>query len=137
MKNIVKITLVAILFVVSSCGTSNKAVTTKAKKITKAAVVKKADPFVGTWSLVIAGTPQGDMAGKMKITKADNKYAGVLSTPMGDLPFSNFKIVDGKLSGGFDVQGLELNLSGTFKGDTFTGAVSGMGESFTTTGKKE
>lgn len=127
MKSTLKLTLLLFIFVATSCGTTKKV-----------AEVKKVDPLVGNWALVIKDTPQGDLPIKMVISKdGSNNYAGTLNTAFGDLPLENFKIVDNKLTGGFAAQGLDFSLSGTFKGTVFEGSVFGMGESFTANGKKE
>ena len=127
MKKAIQISLMIMLFVATGCSSSKKVV-----------AVKKADPLVGNWAMVIKGTPQGDLPAKMIISKDEsNSYSGVLSTTFGDLPLENFKIGNNKLSAGFAAQGLDFSLTGTFKGKDFEGAVSGMGEIFTANGKKE
>ncbi len=110
------------LFILTSCGTSKSA---------------KVDPYIGSWSLLIEDTPQGDMASTMTLFKNESgAYAGNLSSDLGSFILSNLKIIDGKLSGAFVVQDMDFDLTGTFEDMLFKGYVSGMGADFKANGKK-
>lgn len=111
------------LFLVTSCGSTKKVV--------------KADPYVGEWSLVISGTPQGDVSATMTISKNEaGEYTGIVNSDMGAMNLNNVKIVESKLSATFVAQDIDFGLTGTFEDMLFNGYVSGMGEDFKTDGKK-
>ncbi len=127
MKKAIQISMMIVLFVATSCGSSKKV-----------AEVKKVDPLIGTWAIVIKGTPQGDVPVKMILKKDENKqYQATLSSVFGDLPVAGLKIEANKMSGNFLVEGLDFSLGGTFKETVFEGSVFGMGESYVANGKKE
>lgn len=110
------------LFLFASCGSS--------KSI-------KVDPYIGSWSLLIEDTPQGDVSATLTILKAeDTSYSGALSSNLGNFKLSNFSIVENKLSGVFVVQDIDFDLTGNFEETVFKGFVSGMGADFKANGKK-
>ena len=110
------------LFLVTSCGTS-KAI--------------KVDPYIGTWSLLIENTPQGDVNSTLTILKnEEGDYSGTLSSDLGAFKLNNFSVVENKLSGTFVVQDMDFDLTGNFEDAIFKGFVSGMGADFKSDGKK-
>jgi hypothetical protein len=110
------------LFILSNCG---------------AGKMPKVDPYLGTWSLLIEDTPQGDVNATMTILKNEaGAYTGTLSSDMGAFKLTNFNIEANKLSGVFVVQDMDFDLTGDFVETTFNGFVSGMGADFTTSGSK-
>jgi len=110
------------LFVFTSCGSS--------KSI-------KVDPYIGTWSLLIEDTPQGDVASTMTIMKNEaGAYTGTLSSDLGTFNLSDLSIAESKLSGVFVVQDMDFDLTASFIESTFKGFVSGMGADFKANGKK-
>lgn len=110
------------LFLFASCGSS--------KSI-------KVDPYIGSWSLLIEDTPQGDVSATLTILKDENTYySGALSSNLGNFKLSNFSIVENKLSGVFVVQDIDFDLTGNFEETVFKGFVSGMGADFKANGKK-
>ena len=84
---------------------------------------KLANSVVGTWNYTISDTPYGDVAGVMNIAKAGDGYAGTLTTDEGTLELKNVKISDSKLTCTFTAQGYDLDMDGTFEGDSFKGEV--------------
>ncbi len=111
------------LFIISSCGTSKSAA--------------KVDPYVGDWSLLIEGTPQGDVSAVMNILKNEaGEYTGTVNSDIGLIDLNNVKIVESRLSATFVTQDMDFDLTGTFEDVLFKGYVSGMGADFKADGKK-
>ena len=110
------------LFILTSCGAGKNV---------------KIDPYIGTWSLLIEDTPQGDVTSTMTILKnEEGAYSGTLNSDMGTFKLSNLSIVENKISGVFVVQDMDFDLTGNFEDTIFKGFVSGMGADFTANGKK-
>jgi major membrane immunogen (membrane-anchored lipoprotein) len=110
------------LFLLASCGSSK---------------IAKVDPYIGSWSLLIEDTPQGDVSATLTILKSeDGNYSGSISSDMGTFKLSNLSIVEHKISGSFVVQDMDFDLTGTFEDTLFKGYVSGMGADFKSNGKK-
>jgi hypothetical protein len=110
------------LFFLASCGSSKSL---------------KVDPYIGSWSLLIEDTPQGDVPATLTILKSeDGNYSGSISSDMGTFKLSDLSLVAHKISGVFVVQDIDFDLSGTFEANTFKGYVSGMGADFKANGGK-
>ena len=107
----------------TNCGTSKSAV--------------KVDPYIGAWSLLIEGTPQGNVSAIMMITKNnEGVYSGRVNSDVGEFDLYDVKIMDNKLSAGFMVQGAEFDITGNFDDVLFKGYVSGMGEDYSANGNR-
>lgn len=107
----------------TNCGTSKSAV--------------KVDPYIGAWSLLIEGTPQGNVSAIMMITKNnEGVYSGRVNSDVGEFDLYDVKIMDNKLSAGFMVQGAEFDIIGNFDDVLFKGYVSGMGEDYPANGNR-
>ena len=110
------------LFLVTNCGSSKNA---------------KIDPYIGAWSILVEGTPQGDVSSTLSILKNEGgDYSGTLNSDLGAFNLNNFKIMENKLSGTFVVQDIDFDLTGNFEDTVFKGFVSGMGTDFKSNGKK-
>jgi len=110
------------LFILTSCGAGKNV---------------KVDPYIGSWSLLIEDTPQGDVAATLTILKSEaGDYSGTISSDMGAFKLSNLSIVEHKISGVFVVQDMDFDLTGNFEDTLFKGYVSGMGADFKANGKK-
>ncbi|WP_417371012.1 hypothetical protein [Gelidibacter japonicus] len=108
---------------ITNCGTSKSAV--------------KVDPYIGAWSLLIEGTPQGNVSAIMMITKNnEGVYSGRVNSDVGEFDLYDVKIMDNKLSAGFMVQGAEFDITGNFDDVLFKGYVSGMGEDYSANGNR-
>lgn len=108
---------------ITNCGTSKSAV--------------KVDPYIGAWSLLIEGTPQGNVSAIMMITKNNvGVYSGRVNSDVGEFDLYDVKIMDNKLSAGFMVQGAEFDIIGNFDDVLFKGYVSGMGEDYPANGNR-
>lgn len=108
---------------ITNCGTSKSAV--------------KVDPYIGAWSLLIEGTPQGNVSAIMMITKNnEGVYSGRVNSDVGEFDLYDVKIMDNKLSAGFMVQGAEFDIIGNFDDVLFKGYVSGMGEDYPANGNR-
>ncbi|PTM07235.1 MAG: hypothetical protein DA407_10645 [Bacteroidetes bacterium] len=110
------------LFILTSCGAGKNV---------------KVDPYIGTWSLLIEDTPQGDVSSTMTILKNEQgAYIGTLNSDLGTFNLSNLSIADNKIAGVFVVQDMDFDLTGNFEDAVFKGFVSGMGTDFKANGKK-
>lgn len=108
---------------ISNCGPSKSVI--------------KVDPYIGSWNLLIEDTPQGNVSATMTITKnTEGTYSGSVNSDVGAFDFYEIKIMDGKLSAGFMIQGAEFDIIGNFEDLHFKGYVSGMGEDYQTNGNK-
>ena len=106
MKHYYYVVWVAVVLLVASCA---------AKKIV--------DPAIGAWEYTVSGTPNGDYSGIMYIAKEGEMYTGKLTGDTGELSLDDVKIESGKMTCSFSAQGYELDMEGTFEGESFTGDV--------------
>ena len=78
---------------------------------------------IGKWNYTVADTPYGDVSGLITIDQYNGRYTGTLESSLGSSALKNLNIQGNKLSTMMDLQGTELGMKGTFKGDTFSGQV--------------
>ena len=90
----------------------------------------KVDPYVGQWDYTFPTMDGGEMDAVMTITKAEEGYAGTLSSDMGSVDLNNLTIEEGQLSALFDIQGYEITMKGTFEGDQYNGTTMVDGNEF-------
>lgn len=83
----------------------------------------KEDAYLGDWEYLVEGTPNGDVTGVMNISKEDDAFVGKLMSDMGEIGLNDLAIVENKLSANFDIQGMTLDMDGTFDGPKFTGTI--------------
>ena len=83
----------------------------------------KEDAYLGDWEYLVEGTPNGDVTGVMNISKEGDAFVGKLTSDMGEIELNDLSIVENKLSANFDIQGMTLDMDGTFDGPQFTGAI--------------
>ncbi|WKN40467.1 hypothetical protein [Tunicatimonas pelagia] len=118
MKTLVSFSLTSVLFVallwLTSCASS--------KTMTY-------DP-AGTWNYTVTGTPSGTVDGTMVISKNGDSYTGEMQSALGNAALDNLKIEDNALNASLYFQGTELNVTGTFEGNTFDGEVVAGYDSF-------
>ena len=93
--------------------------------------------ILGDWEYLVEGTPNGDVTGVMNISKEDDAYVGKLISDMGEVLLNDLSIVEDKLSANFDIQGMTLNMDGTFEGPQFTGTIAVDYNSFPMTATKK
>ena len=81
---------------------------------------------VGSWDYTVTGTPNGDYAGTMIITKIKKQYAATLNSQGGDLPFKKFSFdpKTKKSTGDFDYQGTPIYFDATVKETDMEGNMS-------------
>jgi len=79
--------------------------------------------YLGDWEYLVKDTPNGDVNGVMTISKEGEIFKGVLTSDMGEIALENLSIVEDKLSAQFDIQGMTLDMNGTFEGPQFTGTI--------------
>ncbi len=84
----------------------------------------------GAWNYTVKNTPEGNLSGTMNILQNGDGYTGNLSSNAGTVDLSNVTIEDNQLSSNFYMQGTNIQLIGTFSGNTFTGSVDAGGQSF-------
>jgi len=94
--------------------------------------------FVGKWSLMVYGLPDGDTKLLVSIEKKEDKLTGTLSDPARtDAPLDMYDIVvaDSTFKGNFSAQGMDISLMLKIKDDkNLTG---NMMEMFEIKGTKE
>ena len=78
---------------------------------------------VGSWDYTVTGTPNGDYAGTLIITKIEKQYAATLNAQGSDLPFKKFSFDPKtmKASGDFDYQGTPILFDATVKENDMSG----------------
>lgn len=78
----------------------------------------------GNWTFNVSNTPEGDYKGTMVLTQAENGYTGYLEAAGSKIELKNIVIDEGnKLNASFYFSGNDLNIKGTFAGESFTGFV--------------
>jgi len=90
----------------------------------------------GNWNYTVTGTPNGTVEGTMTITKNGDSYSGELQSPIGSTNLNNLKIEGQTLSADFYYSGTEIQMSGTFDGDSFDGEVAAGYDSFDMTANR-
>ena len=90
----------------------------------------KVDPYIGQWDYTFPTMDGGEMDAVMTIAKAEDGYTGTLSSDMGSVDFETLIIEEGKLTAGFEIQGYELSMEGTFEGDQYNGMTMFDGNEF-------
>jgi hypothetical protein len=79
--------------------------------------------YIGDWEYLVKDTPNGDVSGVMTITSEGSGYVGVIASDMGEITLNDLTIVEDKLSANFEIQGMQLDMAGTFEGPQFTGTI--------------
>ncbi|MEM1124545.1 MAG: hypothetical protein AAGJ18_29170 [Bacteroidota bacterium] len=88
----------------------------------KANIVLPNVDHTGTYEFVVSDIPdQPDVKGTMVVSKTGDEVKVKFSSEVGEIYLSNTKLEGDKLSGKIDVQGIVLNLRGTFSDDGFEG----------------
>jgi len=103
--------LVALAFVAYSCASTKKS-------------VKAVDISLGSWDYVVSNTPEGDVTGVMTLAKVGDVYSGTLNNSQGTTPLDNVTVTDKNLKCFFNYMGYNIEVTGLFEGDTFTGKCS-------------
>ena len=122
--NLFLILVFAVAF--SSCK-GTKATASKAKKYTPA----------GTWEYLITGIPDGDQSGTMTIMEGSDGMSGKISSDAGETDLEDLVIEDNILTATFSVQGYDIEMKGTFEGDTYKGNISVAGYEFPVTATRK
>ncbi len=78
---------------------------------------------IGKWNYTVTDTPYGDVSGVITIDQYNGRYTGSLESSLGASSLKKLNIQGNELSSMMDLQGTELGMKGTFKGDTFSGQV--------------
>ncbi|MEM8888437.1 MAG: hypothetical protein AAGD28_10690 [Bacteroidota bacterium] len=122
--NLILILIFAVAF--SSCK-GTKATASKAKKYTPA----------GTWEYLITGIPDGDQSGTMVLMESADGMTGKLVTDQGEVDLEDIVFEDNVLTTTFSVQGYDVEMKGTFEGETYKGNVSVAGYEFPVTATRK
>ena len=95
---------------------------------TSCATKKASGPsYVGNWKYEVPEMP-GDNTGVLVISKESDAYKCVAITDSGyEQNMDNFDIQDGKFMASYDSQGVAVEVTGTFDGNTVTGTISAQG----------
>ena len=117
MKKLFNLNTLAIIigsFLIISCAASKKSV----------------DPYIGEWHYTFPSMDGGEMKAVMTINAIEGGYSGFLSSDMGTVDLQDLVIEDGNLTAKFDIQGMTINLKGTFEGDKYNGTTDVDGNEF-------
>ncbi len=99
------------------CGTTSKVAAPEAPAPPKASAVPI---YVGSWDYNLE-TPQGNMPGTMIVEQVGDLVKGRFASDMGSIEMENLKIESNQLTTRISVQGMEIDVSGTFKEKVFDG----------------
>lgn len=127
---------VAIMFF-AGCSSSKKTVSAPAPTTQTPPVAAVTGSYIGTWSFTVTGTPDGDTKGEMIISQAGDILKGMIGSPGGQSEIKDLKIVNNVLTGLFDYNGMSINMTGTFNGNSFEGKVDAQGYTFPMTATKK
>ena len=92
---------------------------------------------VGTWNYTVKDTPMGDASGSFTITKTGDTYAGTISSDEGTGDLGSLVIDENNMmKSSFMAQGYQVEFSGQFSGETFTGTAAVEGFEFEVVGNR-
>jgi len=106
-----KIILLSLAFLISGMSAENAVI----------------EDYSGTWEYKVE-TPEGPYKGSIVIEKVDKGYKGHLDTEVGKIEMKDLKVEGDKISFSVSVQGFDVDIKGTFEGETLncTASVEGM-----------
>lgn len=82
--------------------------------------------FIGTWNYVLE-TPEGETSGAIVFTQEGEVVTGTIGSDQGSQSIEKLVISEEKVSGVFDFQGYEINLTGNFVENVLDGLMSVSG----------
>lgn len=85
--------------------------------------------YIGQWHYVLS-LPDQDIEGYLKFSQEGEAVVGVVGGGEGETPLSDFAIDEEKVSGTFEAQGYEIQMSGTFEGEVLKANMSAAGYDF-------
>ncbi|NND05513.1 MAG: hypothetical protein HKN87_03955 [Saprospiraceae bacterium] len=115
---VITLIVATLLMIGFACNSSRQATDSVAS-----AQLKAVDPYVGIWDYAVKDTPEGDMTGELEILSNKGNYSATMRGAGGEIGIVDFQILDNKLSGKFDYQGMRIDVNATFQGSTFAGEV--------------
>lgn len=120
------------------CSSSKKTASAPPPATPTAPAAPVVTSYIGTWNFTVTGTPDGDTKGEMTISQAGNVLKGIISSgDGGQSEIKDLKIVNNVLTGLFDYNGMSINMTGTFNGNSFEGKVEAQGYAFPMTATKK
>jgi hypothetical protein len=119
------------------CSASKKAATSSGTASQPIPATVITGSHLGTWTFTVTGTPDGDTKGEMIISQAGNVLKGIISSGSGQSEIKDLKIVNNVLTGLFDFNGMSINMTGTFNGNSYEGKVEAQGYTFPMTAAKK
>jgi len=97
----------------------------------------KPDPIVGVWDYELFNLPQGEPIGFFTISKSDEGYSMVLTSPKADMDVEEVSIEGDAIVGGyFASQGYTIDVRGKFEANSFEGKIDAEGNVFRMTATK-
>ena len=85
--------------------------------------------YIGQWNYVLS-LPDQDIEGYLKFSQEGEAVVGVVGNAEGETPLSDFAIDEEKVSGTFEAQGYEIQMSGTFEEEVLMANMSAAGYDF-------
>ena len=119
MKNSIRvfpIVMVVIMLFMAGCASTKKSKTSVPN-------------YIGQWNYVLS-LPDQDIEGYLKFSQVDDAVVVVVGGGEGETPLSDFAIDEEKVSGTFEAQGYEIQMSGTFEGEVLKANMSAAGYDF-------
>jgi hypothetical protein len=92
---------------------------------------------VGSWDFVVKNTPEGDVNGVLVLTQNGDGYSATMSTPDGAIDLDDVEVADKKFTAVLNYQGYQLDVEGTFAGESLNGTVAMGYDSFTLTASRK
>jgi len=126
MKNTLKlfpIVMVVIMLYMAGCASTKKSKTSVPN-------------YIGQWDYVLS-LPDQEITGYLKFAQEDDSVVGFVGSDEGETILNDFAIDEEKVSGTFEAQGYEIQMSGTFEGDVLKANMSAAGYDFPFEAKKQ
>jgi len=126
MKNTLKlfpIVMVVIMLYLAGCASTKKSKTSVPN-------------YIGQWDYVLS-LPDQEITGYLKFAQEDDSVVGFVGSDEGETTLNDFAIDEEKVSGTFEAQGYEIQMSGTFEGDVLKANMSAAGYDFPFDAKKQ
>ena len=92
---------------------------------------ERVDPLVGVWDYEIFNLPRGEPVGYFTLSKVDDQYNLVLTSPKRQMEVKDVSIEGERIADGrFVSEGYTIDLRGAFDGNAFEGSINAEGNVF-------